>query len=106
MKYIACVKGDGVLEDHPEGYILGLGRDIPEPRVSHLYKGIFEDPGQPMCRRGYNRDDGTSYSIFRGRMGNAGICVKCLRRAQEGLDGFPPKGEPHIVDRRRRGSLK
>lgn len=83
----------GILTSNiPEGYIMGLGRDHPHPRISHLYKGDYADPGQPMCLRGWNRDEGTSYSIWRGNMGNDGICKVCLRRARAGLAGVPSKG--------------
>lgn len=75
--------------DIPAGYILGLGRDYPHPKLAHLYKGDFSDPGLPMCRRGWNRDDGESYSIWRGNMGKNGICKVCLRRARAGLQGVP-----------------
>jgi hypothetical protein len=73
--------------DIPDGYILGLGRDYPHPRTAHLYKGDFSDPGLPMCRKGWNRNDGQGYSIWRGNMGRDGVCKICLRRARAGLDG-------------------
>lgn len=73
--------------DIPPGHIMGLGRDHPYPRVAHLYKGTFSDPGLPMCRYGWNRDGGASYSIWRGNAGRNGICKVCMRRARAGLDG-------------------
>lgn len=73
--------------DLPPGYIAGLGREYPRPKLAHLYKGTFADPGLPMCKRGWNRDGGTSYSIWRGNMGEDGYCKVCLRRARAGLDG-------------------
>ena len=75
----------------PDGYILGLGRDVPHPPISHLYQGTLNDPGKPMCKRGWNRDDGESYSIWRGNMGRLGVCEICLRRARKGLDGVEAK---------------
>jgi hypothetical protein len=82
----------GILTSNiPEGYILGLGRDFPHPKTAHLYKGDFADPGLPMCRNGWNRDDGQSYSIWRGNMGESGVCKVCLRRARAGLDGVEAK---------------
>lgn len=76
----------------PEGYITGLVRDPGcENKLSHLYKGDFADPGMPMCRYGWNRDDGESYSIFRGNIGR-GICKICMRRAKAGLEGVLPQG--------------
>lgn len=71
----------------PDGYIPGLGRDVPHPRLSHLYAGTLHEPGNPMCARGWNRDDGQSYSIWRNNVGHGGICKTCLRRAQKGLGG-------------------
>lgn len=68
----------------PNGYITGLGRDYPHPKISHLYKGDFSNPGFPMCRRGWNRDNGQSWSIWRGNVGDRGICKICIRRAEEG----------------------
>lgn len=77
----------------PDQYILGLGRDQPRPRVAHLYKGDFDDPGKAMCREGYNRPDG--YSIWRGNMGEGGVCALCLSRA---LKGLPPVELPEQKD--------
>lgn len=78
-------------DDVPEGYILGLGRDVPHPPLAHLYKGTFAEPGLPMCPHGWNRDNGQSYSIWRGNVGTKGICKTCLRRAREGRDGIQPR---------------
>jgi hypothetical protein len=77
----------------PEGYVVGLGRDVPHPKLSHLYKGSFDDPGWPMCRYGWNRDEGTSYSIWRGNFGDGGVCRICQRRAAAGLDPVPPRSQ-------------
>lgn len=69
----------------PDGYIYGLVRDPIETNfhVAHLYKGTFSDPGDPMCKRGWNRGI-NGYSIWRNVLGNIGICKICLRRAKEG----------------------
>lgn len=75
----------------PEGYVVGLGRKIPHPRVSHLYKGAPRDPGLPMCRHGWNTGLGTSYSIWRGNYGRDGICEICMDRAKRGLPGVRAK---------------
>lgn len=77
----------------PAGYILGLERTSPTPRVAHLYAGTFADPGLPMCPRGWNRDEGGGYSIWRGHLGTQGVCARCLRRAQRGLPGVPARNE-------------
>ena len=50
--------------------------------VAHLYRGAFHKPGAPMCRRGYSREDGCSYSIFRNQL-FVPICKVCMRRAKQ-----------------------
>ena len=75
----------------PDGYTAGLGREYPQPPLSHLYEGSPENLGYPMCRFGWNRDEGQSYSIWRGNVGEKGICKICLRRALAGLDGVLPR---------------
>ena len=69
----------------PEGYITGLSREYrsDERLVAHLYEGTFSDPGNPMCKRGWNRGEG--YSIWRNNVGIKGICKICLKRAEKGL---------------------
>jgi hypothetical protein len=80
-------------------YTLGLNRDTGADKrnVAHLYRGTFGDPGWPMCRRGWNRDDGTAYAIWRNN-GGLGICRICLRRAEQGLPPVPPKGHQKSND--------
>ena len=74
-----------------DGYIEGMDRGgNGDKKVSHLYKGDFNDPGLPMCKRGWNRgEDG--YSIFRANSSPAGTCQICLSRALANRDGvlFP-----------------
>jgi len=70
----------------PKGYIAGLGRDYPHPPLAHLYQGTFGDVEGPMCRYAANRDDGESFSIWRGNVGKKGICKTCMKRALAGLD--------------------
>lgn len=82
-----------IFESVPDGYIAGLGREFPHPRIAHLYQGTFADPGKPMCKKGWNRDDGATYSIWRGNQGDDGVCAVCLRRARKGLppvDAYGP----------------
>lgn len=67
-----------------EGYITGQDRN-DDSLVAHLYTGAFDNPGLPMCVRGWNRSDGQGYSIFRNIVGDAGICKVCIRRAMKGL---------------------
>lgn len=70
----------------PQGYISGQDRN-DENVVAHLYKGDFNDVGLPMCVRGWNRSDGSEYSIFRNNVGNAGICKVCMKRTLAGKEG-------------------
>lgn len=91
----------GVLtSDIPEGYITGLSRrrvwrdrsGEVQYTVAHLFKGDFSDPGQPMCKRGYEADG--TWSIWRGQIGPKGICSVCLRRTRANLEPAPwPKCE-------------
>jgi len=80
--------------DKIEGYVVGQSRDHDhDNRVSHLYKGTFDDCGYPMCKRGWNRDNGASYSIWRNNVSPGGICKICLKRATEGKEPIPPMEE-------------
>jgi hypothetical protein len=81
----------------PEGYVTGLVRDYPYARVAHLYKGTHSEPGWPMCKKGWNRDEGASYSIWRGNEGTRGVCAVCIRRATKNLPPVPAYG-PYIDD--------
>ncbi len=85
----------------PAGYITGLGRDYPHPPLAHLYRGDFQDPGLPMCARGWNR--GNEYSIWRGNQGKKGVCKVCLRRARQGLTGVQPSAKLVAAYERREG---
>jgi hypothetical protein len=60
-------------------YISGEDRNDPRAKA-HLYRGTFERPRGPMCRRGWNRLNGFGWSIFRNNLGS-GVCKVCLRRA-------------------------
>lgn len=71
-----------------EGYIAGCSRDHDDDhKVTHLYKGDFNNPGLPMCARGWNRAGGSGYSIWRGVISSGGLCKVCVRRAMKGLGG-------------------
>lgn len=73
----------------PKGYIAGMDRSSEGNKlVTHLYKGDFSDPGFPMCKRGWNRDNGSDYSIWRGNISEKGICDICMRRAEQGKEGI------------------
>lgn len=65
------------------GFIPGLGRDFPHPKKSHLYRGAFTNIGSPLCKKGWNRDGGDSYSIWRNNIGAKGICLDCIRNAEK-----------------------
>lgn len=58
--------------------------DIGSGRVTHLYVGSSAYTGNPMCVRGWNRENGASYLILKGIV-NRSICRVCLRRAKKGL---------------------
>jgi len=76
----------------PDGYITGQSRDHSDDhKVTHLYKGDYDKPDGPMCKRGWNRDNGTGYSIWRGNISKGGLCSICLRRATQGKDIVPRK---------------
>ena len=71
-------------------YITGMGRgnsDYGLQEETHLYQGTFANPGLPMCKRGWNRDYGTGYSIWRNNSGDGGVCPVCEQRAARGLPG-------------------
>ena len=64
------------------GYITGLGRDYPHPKKAHLYRGSFSEPGDPVCKRGWNRENGEAYSIWRNDIGEDGVCGVCIKMAR------------------------
>ena len=53
--------------------------------VSHLYDQNNEMI--PLCRYGWNRDDGEGYSILRGWKGKKGICKLCMKKYNKILKG-------------------
>lgn len=75
------------------GYTEGQDRN-DQHLVSHLYAWLTDEmsPVAPMCARGWNRSDGTGFSIFRGLSGEAGTCNVCQRRAMLKLP--PMKSRP------------
>lgn len=82
-------------------YVEGIGRNEGEDKQhSHLYVKISEPTDVaamaglgartgylPMCRYGWNRSDGESFSIFRGHTGARGLCKICKKRAAKNLPG-------------------
>lgn len=64
------------------------GQDRNEDNaVAHIYacRTNTMDPFAPMCVRGWNRSDGAGFSIFRGLVGNVGVCHTCQKRSNAGL---------------------
>lgn len=90
-------------------YVEAIGRNPGEERQhSHLYVevsaptdvaarvGLGARTGYlPMCRYGWNRSDGESFSIFRGHSGARGLCRFCQRRRDAGLPGVQSKPDSH-----------
>lgn len=70
-------------------YVEAIGRNEGEELGrSHLYLEM-KVGYLPMCRFGWNRSDGASFSIFRGHTGRLGLCKICQRRAAANLPGVP-----------------
>ena len=62
-------------------YIYGVDRsENAEIRKTHLYDGNFSEPGLPLCKYGWNRPNFGSYSIWRNRISERGICKICKKR--------------------------
>lgn len=75
------------------GFILGLDRSVDAEKrfMSHIYRGSFMEPGDPMCERGWNRLGG--YSIWRNNIGR-GICGICLKRVEKEISLTIPTPPP------------
>jgi len=73
-----------------DGYIIGLIREenAASRYVSHIYKGTFNDPGDPMCKKGWNR--GSYYSIWRNNLGK-NICKVCLKNTLKEINNLTIK---------------
>lgn len=74
-------------------YRSGQCRNSPTA-LTHTY---MEGPDglSPMCGYGWNRADGSAFSIFRGSPGTEGDCKICAKRVRLNLPpvfgGFPHK---------------
>lgn len=81
-----------LLNHNMPGFIIGLDRSANAGTrfVSHIYRGSFSNPGDPMCPRGWNREDG--YSIWRNNLGR-GICKTCLRAVAKATLQTQPHGQ-------------
>lgn len=66
-----------------------------ERATSHTYAMMMSGDLWPMCGYGWNRSDGHSFSIFRGKPGSQGNCKICERNVAKGAaplrHGFPHK---------------
>ncbi len=71
-------------------YIVGQCRNSDDV-IAHYYEQDDRGNLTPMCARGWNRDGGFGFSIFRGCTGNKGVCNVCTRRVIQGLHGVKPK---------------
>lgn len=72
-------------------YITGLGRannnyDLLDE--THLYEVTDDDGYYPLCSRGFNRDYGLGFSIFRGNVGDIGVCQVCEGRGAKQRPGL------------------
>lgn len=73
-----------LIDNDLPGYLIGLERTPGSEynKVSHIYKGEFNNIEKPMCKRGYNRADG--FSIWRNNLGKW-ICRTCLKNTLKDL---------------------
>lgn len=79
-----------------KNYRSGVCRNSEPGAVkSHTYAEDNEGNLYPMCGYGWNRSDGTAFSIFRGSPGTEGTCERCRRNLAAGrgpvVDGWPHK---------------
>lgn len=76
-------------------YVEGADRNNPDAVRSHVYTGPgFRDLRGPLCRYGWNRSDGQSFSILRGYVSSRGTCKSCERRMAAGRGPVPPTAHP------------
>jgi hypothetical protein len=62
-----------------------FGQDRNEPgSLSHTYAETTDGDLWPMCKFGWNRSDGSSFSIFRGPPGTEGDCALCRNNIKLG----------------------
>lgn len=80
------------------GYRAGEDRnEAAYGRRSTIHTYAMMDDGElwPMCGYGWNRSDGTRFSIFRNAPGTEGDCKVCGKNVAAGrlpvFDGFPHK---------------
>ncbi len=75
-------------------YVEGMDRNDQNKVVSHIYAYSTVDPASiegPLCSRGWNREDGHGFSIFRGQRSDRGTCKVCRKRMAEGCGPVPAR---------------
>lgn len=74
------------------GYRAGLCRN-DDRALSHTYAMMSDGHLWPMCGYGWNRSDGTRFSILRQPPGTEGRCKLCQKNVDNKkppvIDGFP-----------------
>lgn len=76
-------------------YVEAIGRNEGEDLTSHLYIEIGSNNYLPMCRKGWNRSNGASFSILRGHKGKKGLCKTCEKNRDAGRSGVEAKPGSH-----------
>lgn len=66
------------------GYLSGCCRN-DDQALSHTYALTQAGRYWPMCDYGWNRSNGSRFSILRGPVGTEGDCKICARRVSSGL---------------------
>lgn len=65
-------------------YIEGVCRNEPNASRSHLYASTVAGNLWPMCDYGWNRSNGSRFSIFRGWSSSRGTCKICEANVDAG----------------------
>lgn len=85
----------GKLKIRVTGYVEGMCRNEQDKVRSHLYAITDKGDYYPMCGWGWNRSDGTAYSIFRGHTSARGTCKTCQKNVDAHrapvIGGWPHK---------------
>jgi len=76
-------------------YVEAIGRNEGEGKISHMYARYDNGDYLPMCRKGWNRDDGGKFSILRGHHGTKGLCKTCKKCTDAKLEGVEAKEGSH-----------
>jgi hypothetical protein len=92
-------------KDYTPGMFRG---DNGSNMVTHLYHGDFNDPGFPMCSRGWQRKwynekgelEDYEYSIFRNVVSSAGLCSVCMERARKGLPAIEKPASKKTIQKK------